>query len=223
MAAPRSTPTRARRHAPTRVASAVVPGLALILTAGCAGSSGPVATLVPTTLRVGNTDVYTYQLVCPSAVGDLSTSLQYTVTDSIEDVRTGETVSYSINAPLAQVKAPVTPTFVSSTTTFAVPAGFNATSATMNPTANADFTSTSTSVKDGTVAFTINGSFPLDGSSRTVPTLVVTGTVTATNGQDIVWNTPTSVVGQASIPILGTQTSSCSFPTAGPIGMTNVT
>lgn len=190
--------------------------------AACAGTSDSEAPLAPTTMRVGNTDVYTYQLVCPSPVGDLSTSIEFTVTDSIENLVEGEAVTYSITAPLAQVKSPVTPTFESSTTTYAIPTGLKVTAARMDPTSNSDFPTTSTKVDATSVSFTINGSFPLDGSPRTVPTLVIDATVTATTGEDIVWSTPSSIVGSASIPILGSQSSTCTFPTSGPIGSTVV-
>ncbi len=206
-----------------RVAGRLLPfAVVAVLAAACAGSSGPVETVPPTTAKVGNTDVYTYQLVCPSPVGELSTDIQFSVTDSNEDVRPGATVTYSIDAPLAQVKAPITPTFVSSTTTYAVPAGFSVTSARMQPPSNADFPSATATVGDGTVSFTINGSFPLDGTPRQVPTLVVEGTVTGAAGTPITWSTPTSIVGKATVPVLGEQTSTCSFPTTGPIGTTTV-
>ena len=207
-----------------RSAGLLVPATALaLLAAACiGGNAGPVETVPPTTTKIGNTDAYTYQLVCPSPIGELSTAIQFTVTDSNEDVRSGSTVTYRINAPLAQVKAPVTPTFVSSTTTYAVPAGFQVTSAQMDPTSNQDFASATTQVGDGTVAFTIKGSFPLDGTPRAVPTLVVEGKVTAPAGSTITWSTPKSIVGVGSVPVLGDQTSSCSFPTTGPIGTTNV-
>jgi hypothetical protein len=52
---------------------------------------------------------------------------------------------------------------------------------------------------------------------------VIDATITASSGQDIVWKTPSSIVGDASIPVLGTQSSTCSFPTSGAIGTTNVT
>ena len=60
----------------------------------CAGTADSEAPLPPTTMRVGNTDVYTYQLVCPSPVGDLATSIEFTVTDSLEHVTNGEAVTY---------------------------------------------------------------------------------------------------------------------------------
>jgi len=195
----------------------------LLVGAACAGTADSAAPLPPTTMRVGNTDVYTYQLVCPSPVGDLATSIEFTVTDSLEHVTNGEAVTYSIKAPLAQVKSPVTPTFESSTTTYAIPAGLKVTSAALDPESNSDFPTTSTKVDDTSVSFTINGSFPIDGSPRQVPVLVIDATVTAGPGEDITWTTPTSIVGSASVPILGSQSSSCTFPTAGPIGTTNVT
>ena len=207
-----------RRWAPVVVAVSIVS-----LATACAGTSDSALPLTPTTTRVGNTEVYTYQLVCPSPVGDLSTSIEFTVTDSIENLVNGEAVTYSITAPLAQVSSPVTPTFESSTTTYAIPAGLTVTAARMDPTSNSDFPTASTKVDPTSVSFTIEGSFPLDGSPRTVPTLVIDATVTATTGEDIVWETPTSIVGAASVPILGSQSSSCTFPTSGPIGTTAVT
>lgn len=207
---------------PRRAGAIVASCLLIGAGAACAGTSDSATPLPPTTTRVGNTDTYTYQLVCPSPVGDLSTSIDFTVTDSIENLVEGESVTYSITAPLAQVKSPVTPTFESSTTTYAIPAGLKVTAARMDPESNSDFPTSSTKVDDTSVSFTINGSFPLDGTPRTVPTLVIDATVTATPGQDIVWTTPTSIVGSASVPILGSQTSNCSFPTSGPIGTTRV-
>ena len=211
-----------RRRDAGRLTAAVVGGLLALATTGCVGTADDDVRLSPTTMRVGNTDVYTYQLVCPSPVGNLSTSIEFSVTDSLEDVSTGDTVTYTITAPLAQVQTPVTPTFESSTTTYRIPKGLDVTSATMDPTKNSDFTSTSTNVTDTEVSFTLKGDFPLDGTPRTTPVLEVEATITAASGQDIVWLTPTSIDGAASVPVLGSQTSNCSFPENGPIGTTNV-
>lgn len=209
------------RWRPVALAGAVAGSV--VLAPACAGTSDTALPLPPTTTRVGNTDVSTYQLVCPSPVGDLSTAIEFSVTDSLEHLVTGEKVTYSITAPLAQVKSPVTPTFESSTTTYAIPAGLQVDSARLDPTSNADFPTTSTKVEADSVSFTLNGNFPLDGTTRNVPTLVIDVTVTATAGQDVEWRTPTSIVGAASVPLLGSQSSTCSFPTSGPIGTTNVT
>ena len=62
-----------RRWATIAVALAVV-----VTGAACAGTADSAIPLPPTTMRVGNTDVFTYQLVCPSPVGDLSTSIEFT-------------------------------------------------------------------------------------------------------------------------------------------------
>lgn len=188
----------------------------------CVGKGDSVTPTPPTTAMVGNTEVFTYQLVCPSPVGDLSTAIQFTVTDSLEELKTGETVTYTIEAPLAQVKAPVTPTFESSTTTYAIPTGFTVTSAHLDPASNSDFTSSSTNVTDTSVSFTINGSFPINGTPRDVPLLEIEGKVTAASGEQIVWSTPTSIVGKASVPLLGSQSSTCTFPTTGTVGTTTV-
>ena len=158
-----------RRRDAGRLTAAVVGGLLALATTGCVGTADDDVRLSPTTMRVGNTDVYTYQLVCPSPVGNLSTSIEFSVTDSLEDVSTGDTVTYTITAPLAQVQTPVTPTFESSTTTYRIPKGLDVTSATMDPTKNSDFTSTSTTVTDTEVSFTLKGDFPLDGTPRTTP------------------------------------------------------
>jgi hypothetical protein len=55
-----------------------------------------------------------------------------------------------------------------------------------------------------------------------VPTLVVTGTVTAAAGSMITWMTPTSVNGRAEVAILGSQSSNCTFAPPGPIATTDV-
>ena len=201
--------------------TAIMAGL-MAAPAACGGGGGSVTEIAPTTFVAGGTESITYQLVCPSPLGDLSTTIQFTVTTSDTRVTRGQAVTYEISAPLAQVDAPITPTFVSSTTTYAIPAGLTVTSARMSPPENADFTSTSTDVGPGTVSFTLRGDFRLDGSPRSTPVLVVEATVDETAGPTIVWETPTSIVGDASVPILGTQDSSCTFPTAGPIGTTPV-
>jgi hypothetical protein len=170
----------------------------------------------------GNTDTQTYTLGCPSAIGELSTGLTYTVTDDVDPAPTGATVTYRIDAPLAQVKAPVTPTFESSTVTIAIPAGFDAKSASMDPSSNGDFASATAQLADGSVSYTLTGEFPLNGDPRQVPTLVVTGTVTAPAGGTITWMTPTSVDGKAKAGVFGTQSSSCTFAQPGPIAVTQV-
>jgi hypothetical protein len=172
--------------------------------------------------KQGDTDQQTYTLGCPSPLGELTTGLTYTVTDSAEPAETGSTITYRIDAPLAQVKTPVTPTFESSTVTFAIPHGFQPTNASMDPSSNSDFSSATAEVGDGTVAFTLNGDFPLNGDPRQVPTLVVAGTVTAAAGSTITWMTPTSVNGSAKVPILGSQSSACTFAQPGPIATTGV-
>ncbi len=199
--------------------------LVVLLTASAAcggGGGGSVTTVPPTTAVVGSTESFTYQLVCPSPVGDLSTTIQFTVTTSNATVARGQRVTYEISAPLAQVDSPITPTFVSSTTSYAIPAGLTVTSARMSPAANEDFTATTTDVAPGTVSFTLEGDFRLDGSPRSTPVLVVEATVDETAGPTVVWETPTSIAGKASVPILGTQDSTCTFPTAGPIGTTTI-
>jgi hypothetical protein len=199
-----------------------VVGTFAVVMASCAGSSGPASIAPPTTQRVGNTDAYSYTLSCPSPIGDLTTSVTYTVTDSAEDVKTGQPLTYQITAPIAQVKAPITPTFQSSTTTFALPAGFQATSASTDPPKNDSFSSSSAQIQGTNLVTNLAGDFSLDGTNRTTPTIIVNGTVTAKAGDTITWTTPTSVVGNASAGFLGTQTSNCTFPTSGPIGRTNV-
>ncbi|MBI2705603.1 MAG: hypothetical protein HYX32_09995 [Actinobacteria bacterium] len=209
------------RHRAALKAVVLVAAAALVA-ASCGRDADPGPAIPPTTLIQGNTDSYAYELACPSAVGTLTTSLTYTVTDSAEQVMPGQTVTYKIVAPLAQVKAPVTPTFESSATTFALPAGFNATSASTDPAASENFTSSAAELANGTLVYTLTGSFPIDGSPRPTPTIVVTGTVTGKPGTSITWMTPTSVNGTASVPILGSESSACSFPTAGPIGTTTI-
>src|SRR5262245_15805254 len=56
----------------------------------CVGRGGGSGTIEPpTTRKVGNTEAYSYTLLCPSPVGDLTTSITYTVTDDYENVRAG--------------------------------------------------------------------------------------------------------------------------------------
>jgi hypothetical protein len=212
------TGLRGRRRA-TIAATALAVAL---LGAACGRDAGNGAIAPPTTQRVGNTDAYSYTLSCPSPIGDLTTSITYTVTDSIEDVMPGQTVTYRITAPIAQVKAPITPSFISSTSTFAIPEGFMPTSASTDPPKNQDFSSSSATVRGNDLVETLNGDFSLDGTDRPTPTIVVTGTVTAAPGKSITWMTPSSVSGKAHAGLLGDQESNCSFPTSGPIGHTDV-
>jgi hypothetical protein len=200
---------------------AVASVLAAVALVGCGRESADPSSLTNPP-RQGDTDQQTYTLGCPSPLGELTTGLTYAVTDSAEPAETGSTVTYRIDAPLAQVQTPVTPTFESSTVTFAVPQGFQPTSASMDPSSNSDFSAATASLGDGTVSFTLTGDFPLNGDPRQVPTLVVTGTVTAPAGSTITWMTPTSVEGKAKVPILGSQTSSCTFAQPGPIATTQV-
>lgn len=201
------------------VGGVVVVGALVLAACGRESTSASDLTNPP---RQGDTDQQTYTLGCPSPLGVLTTELTYTVTDDDDPVRTGDTITYQIDAPLAQVKAPITPTFESSTVTFAIPEGLDVTSASMNPSSNADFTSATAQVADGTVSFTLTGDFPLNGQPRQVPTLVVTGRVTAPAGSTITWMTPTSIDGKARAGIFGTQTSNCTFAQPGPIATTKV-
>jgi hypothetical protein len=192
------------------------------LLVGACGREGADPSTLTNPARQGNTDQQSYTLACPSPIGELTTELTYTVTDDADPAPTGTTVTYRIDAPLAQVKAPITPTFEQSTVTLAVPQGFDATSASMDPASNADFTSATAQLSDGSVSYTLMGSFPLNGDPRQVPTLVVTGNVTAAAGSTITWMTPTAVDGKAKAGILGTQSSNCTFPQPGPIASTEV-
>lgn len=215
-----TTATNARR---CRLALAlVVLGVLAAASTACGREGGSGAIAPPTTRKVGNTDAYSYTLSCPSPVGNLTTSITYTVTDDYESVRPGETVTYRITAPIAQVDSPVTPTFKSSTSTFAIPKGFTPTSASMDPPRTDNFSSASAQIQGGNLVETLGGDFPLDGSDRPTPTIIVTGTVDAGAGESVTWMTPSSVSGKASVPILGDQDSSCTFPTAGPIGRTDI-
>jgi hypothetical protein len=198
-----------------------VAAMALVVVASGCGREGSSASDL-TNPPMGNTDSQTYTLGCPSPIGELTTGLTYTVTDDVDPAPSGATVTYRIEAPLAQVKAPITPTFESSTVTIAIPDGFDAESASMDPSSNSDFTSATAQLADGSVSYTLTGDFPLNGDPRQVPTLVVTGTVTAPEGGTITWMTPTTVDGKAKAGILGTQSSSCTFAQPGPIASTKV-
>lgn len=197
------------------------PVMGVVLLAACGRESVDPSTLT-NPARQGNTDQQSYTLACPSPIGELTTTLTYTVTDDADPVHTGETVTYRIDAPLAQVKAPITPTFEESTVTLAIPQGFDATTASMDPSSNADFNSATAQISNGSVSYTLTGSFPLNGEPKQVPTLVVTGKVTAPAGSTITWMTPTAVDGKAKAGIFGSQTSNCTFPQPGPIATTQV-
>jgi len=215
-----------RRGTGGSVSRVVLAGAAAVATAlaavGCGADAGSGAIAPPTTQRVGNTDAYSYTLSCPSPLGDLTTSVTYTVTDSIEDARPGDPITYRITAPIAQVKAPITPTFISSTSTFTLPEGFKATSASTDPAKNENFSSSSARLQGNNLVVSLNGDFPIDGSNRPTPTIVVVGTVTGPPKSTIVWMTPTSVVGKANAGFFGDRDSTCSFPTTGPIGRTDI-
>src|SRR5215831_12193416 len=91
------------------IAIAAVVAIVALVGVGCGRDAGNGTIAPPTTQRVGNTDEYSYTLSCPSPLGDLTTSVTYTVTDSIEDVMPGQTIVYRITAPIAQVQSPITP------------------------------------------------------------------------------------------------------------------
>ncbi len=198
---------------------AVVGGLLIL---GACGREGGDPSHLTNPPPQGNTDQQSYTLSCPSPIGDLTTELTYTVTDDADPAPSGSTVTYRIEAPLAQVKAPVTPTFESSTVTLAIPQGFDAKTASMDPTSNSDFPTATAQIANGSVSYTLTGDFSLNGDPRQVPTLVVTGTVTAPAGTSITWMTPTTVEGKAKAGIFGSQSSSCTFPQPGPIATTKV-
>jgi hypothetical protein len=164
----------------------------------------------------------TYTLSCPSPLGALTTDLAYTFTDSADPAAPGSVLNLTVDAPLPQVDAPVTATFISSVSTYNIPAGLNVTSATMVPASNADFTSATAAVSGSTVVATLKGSFPIDGSARSMPQLRMTATVTGAAGSTITWNTPATILGTANAGAFGTQTSNCTFPSPGPIGTTAV-
>jgi len=171
---------------------------------------------------LADTTTSSYTLSCPSPLGALTTDLAYTVTDSADPAAPGSVVNYTVDAPLAQVDAPVTATFISSVSTYNIPAGLNVTAATMFPSSNADFTSATAAISGSTVVATLKGSFPIDGTPRAMPQLRITGTVTGAAGSTITWNTPATILGTANAGAFGTQTSNCTFPSPGPIGTTAV-
>ncbi len=188
----------------------------VLLEAGCAGRKR-------VTLAPGTPQSASYKLVCPSVLGNLTTMLTYSVTASVEPAPSAEMMTFSIDAPIAHVNAPVTATFISSSTTFAIPAGFTATAASTRPESTVDFTSSAAVLDGGLVTLELTGSFPLDGTARPVPALIVSGTVSGAPGTAIVWSTPIAVDGTANAgSFFGTQSSDCSIPSPGPIGSTSV-
>jgi hypothetical protein len=174
-------------------------------------------------LAPGTPQSASYKLVCPSVLGNLTTMLTYSVTASVEPAPSSQAMTFSVDAPIAQVNAPITATFISSSTTFAIPPGFAATGASTSPVTTADFTSSSAVLDGGFVTLELAGSFPLDGTPRPVPALIVSGTVSGAPGTAIVWSTPIAVDGTANAgSFFGTQSSDCSIPSPGPIGSTSV-
>jgi hypothetical protein len=172
--------------------------------------------------KQGQRQSATYTLVCPSPLGDLTTTLTYSVTASLDPAPSGGQVTFTIDAPVSQVMSPVSATFVSSTTSFDVPDGFQVQSATTSPVTTSDFSSSQAQIDGGTVSLVLQGSFPIDGTPRETPALVVTGMVTAPTGSKIVWNTPVVIDGEANAGFFGNQDSNCHVQTPGPIGTTQV-
>jgi len=163
-----------------------------------------------------------YQLTCDSPIGAVKTWMIYTVTASAEPMHERQAVTYTLNAPVAQVKSPVSTDFRKSVVTFAIPSGLQVTGVSTTPATLDGFDGIDAHRDGADIVFTLTGDFPLDGTPHAVPTVVVTGVITAAPGASVVWMTPTSIDGVAHAGIFGDQSSHCHFESPGPIWTSTV-
>jgi hypothetical protein len=185
--------------------------LPLVLTAcGLAASDTPQPDPQP-----GSID---YQLSCDAPiVGEVKTWVTYTVAPSAEPVRGGETVTYRISAPPARVDSAVGTSFVSSKVTYPLPRGLDVLDVDMNPHSTADVSSAHAALSGGAIVVEEKGDYPLDGSERALPALVIRGKVTAEAGGTVELLTPSELQGTAHAGIFGDQSSTCHVIAPGPI------
>ncbi len=151
------------------------------------------------------------KVTCTTALGDLSTDVEYHMVDHSEPVVAGGPVSMTLAMPFVQVDLPIAVDFVSGTTHLSAPEGMRITEASMDATESVDFTSAEVTVDPdgGGLTFTIAGSFPMNGTVRNVPLLHVAGTVTGAAGEEIVVVPPDQVTSRSDAGIFGTQDSTC--------------
>jgi hypothetical protein len=163
-----------------------------------------------------------FVMSCPSPIGSVDTLVSYEMTASEEPAAPGDTVTYVLTPPDTVGNAPVPTTFISSASTYAIPAGLTINSATLAATSTTNYTSVTVQLDAGSMLLTTEGSFPVNGSIYPVPAVTIVAQITADAGQTITWEPPVLVVGQASAELVGTQTSTCQIENPSPICVTNV-
>jgi hypothetical protein len=173
----------------------------------------------PPTPPAPNTTTFT--LSCASPIGPIDSQVTYTLTASAEPVQSGSTVTYTITPPSTSAQ-PLTPTFISSTSSYSVPAGLAIDSVQVQAASTANYSSVTATVDGGAIELQLLGSFPMDSTVRPVPAMIIASHVTAGSGATITWLPPAPIVGEASAGVFGTQTSSCTIESPAPIGTTHV-
>lgn len=187
--------------------------LLLLLLAGCSSSMNN---------AVGQREAASFNLVCPSVLGDLTTTLTYAVTENVDPVAPGGALRFVIAAPLAKVKSPVKAQFVSSRVTFDLPAGLELTRVDVEAKSTADFSAISAFSTATQVGVELRGDFPIDDTERPVPGLIVEGIARGAVGTQVVWRPPTAIHGVASVRLLGEEASDCRIQEPGPISTTSI-
>jgi hypothetical protein len=150
-------------------------------------------------------------VTCTSVVGDLTTTIDYRLVDVSEPITSGSSLRLDLAMPFVQVSLPVAVRFISGTTHLPAPEGFRFTEASMVPSSNADFTSTSAIVDpDGQgLTYSLIGSFPMDGTTRNLPVLSIGGVVDAPAGTTLRFPPPDEVTAHTDAGIFGKQDSTC--------------
>jgi hypothetical protein len=158
-------------------------------------------------------------VTCDTAAGDLTTDVVFRLLDRTDPVTPGSTLRVELVLPFVQVRPPVPVTFVTGTVRLPVPEGLRVTDASMTPASNIDFTSAGAAVgPDGReVVIDLEGSFPMDGTPRNVPVLVLEGVVEAPSGAVLRFPQPTEVLADADAGLFGSQRSTCRSDDPAPI------
>lgn len=159
-----------------------------------------------------------YQLSCQAPiVGEVKTWVTYTLRPSAEPVPSGDVLVYELSAPPARIESAVGTSFVRSKVTYPLPVGMSVERVSMRPPSTKDVKTATARVDGETIVVESEGDYPLDGSKRDLPLLVIEGTVTAEPGGTVELDTPLELVGTANAGIFGDQTSTCHVVDGGPI------
>jgi hypothetical protein len=189
------------------------PGNLAILFCLACGSTPPPPPPAPNTT--------TFTLSCASPIGAITSDATFTFVASADPVKSGGAVTYTLTPPSNGAQM-LSPTFISSTSEYVVPAGLTIDSVAMQESSTADYSTLEVALDGGEIELTELGSFTMNSTPRPVPPFIIDAHVTAASGGTISWMPPIDIVGEANAGIFGTQTSSCTIENPSPLGTTQV-